>query len=200
MEIKNACFSQSFNKTSQLPDSKKPELAFIGRSNVGKSSLINMLTGRKGMAKTSATPGKTQCINFFDIDGSWIITDLPGYGYAKVSKTRRSEFGDLGRKYILEREQLYCVFALVDSRIPPQKLDLQFINWMGENGIPFCIVFTKADKPKRTELDKHMAEFREALSEVWDELPPMFATSSETGAGRKELLQYIGEILKGSEQ
>ena len=192
MEIKTAKFISSFTDISKLPQTGLAELAFIGRSNVGKSSLINMLCDQKKLAKTSSTPGKTQTINHFLIDDTWYLVDLPGYGYAKVSKDKRYKWEDMIRLYLLKHEPLTCVFVLIDSRLSPQKIDVEFINWLGENGI----VFTKADKPKANELKKNIADMQEELYKVWEELPPMFITSAEDKTGKTELLTYIDDIVK----
>ncbi len=196
MEIKTARFISSFTDLSRLPTDQKIELAFIGRSNVGKSSLINMLCNEKKLAKTSAQPGKTQTINHFLINDHWYLVDLPGYGYAKVSKDKRERWGSMIRNYVLKRETLYCVFVLVDSRLEPQKIDLEFINWLGEKEIPFSIIFTKCDKLGRNTLHSHFSKYQKKLKEVWVELPPMFQTSSETQQGKDELLSYFAEILQ----
>ena len=198
MIIKSADFFISSSRADQCPqDSKLPEYAFIGRSNVGKSSLINMLTGRKALAKTSSTPGKTMLINHFIINNEWYLVDLPGYGFARRGKKEMEKFRNLIEYYILERQQLTCLFVLIDSRLPPQKIDLEFIQWLGEEGIPFCIVFTKADKNKTGELKKNVQGFLKKLQEEWEELPVHFVTSSEKGTGRMELLDYIDEINNG---
>ena len=198
MIIKSADFFISSGRADQCPqDSKLPEYAFIGRSNVGKSSLINMLTGRKALAKTSSTPGKTMLINHFIINNEWYLVDLPGYGFARRGKKEMEKFRNLIEYYILERQQLTCLFVLIDSRLSPQKIDLEFIQWLGEEGIPFCIVFTKADKNKTGELKKNVQGFLKKLQEEWEELPMHFVTSSEKGTGRMELLDYIDEINNG---
>mgnify|MGYP000057885006 FL=1 len=172
------------------------EIAFIGRSNVGKSSLINMLTNNKKLAKTSATPGKTLLINHFLINNEWYLVDLPGYGYAKISKKEQEKLQQIISSYILCREQMTNLFVLVDSRHEPQKIDMEFIEWLGENGIPFSIVFTKADKSKPTKLKANIDAYLKALKEQWEELPPYFITSSENKTGRTELLNYIESINK----
>ncbi len=172
----------------------QPEYAFIGRSNVGKSSLINMLTGRKGLAMTSSTPGKTMLINHFHINGEWYLVDLPGYGYAKRSKQATEALGQLIRRYVLERNALTCLFVLIDSRLKPQKIDLEFIRFLGENGVPFAIVFTKADKISGSASAGNVKAFLDTLSEEWEELPPHFVTASPTGRGRDELLDYVASI------
>ncbi len=193
--IKAAEFVVSNSDYQQCPKPDKKEFAFIGRSNVGKSSLINMLTGRKKLAKTSQTPGKTQLINHFLIDQSWYLVDLPGYGYAKISKTKRGEWGKMIEEYILNRENLQLVFVLVDSRLDPQKIDLEFINWLGGHGIPLAIVFTKVDKQSINKTQKSVARFRKALLQTWAETPVMFATSAETAVGREDLTAYIRDIV-----
>lgn len=195
MKIKSAEFVISSARVAQCPDHEKPEYAFIGRSNVGKSSLINMLTGRKSLAMTSATPGKTMLINHFSVNsGQWFLVDLPGYGYAKRSKSEQEKLSQLIRSYILKREQLTCLFLLIDSRLTPQKIDIDFIHFLGENGIPFAIVFTKADKNGTSALRHNVKVFLNRLTEEWEELPPHFITSSARGTGREELLDYIGSI------
>jgi GTP-binding protein len=176
------------------PATDLPEYAFIGRSNVGKSSLINMLTGRKSLAMTSATPGKTMLINHFLINKEWHLVDLPGYGYAKRGKKAMQQLQNIIEYYILERKQLTCLFVLIDSRLTPQKIDLEFIEWLGEHGIPFGIIFTKADKNKAGELKKNVNGFLAKLAEQWEELPPHFVTSSEKRIGRDEFLSYIESI------
>ena len=193
-EIKSAEFSVSSFRLDQCPKEQRPEYAFIGRSNVGKSSLINMLTGRKGLAKTSATPGKTLLINHFLINNSWYLVDLPGYGYAKRSKKTQEKLEGIISDYILGREQLTCLFLLIDLRHDAQKIDLEFIEWLGENGIPFAIVFTKGDKLAKTKVQAHADAYMKHLEEQWEELPPYFVTSSETRLGRDELLDYIEQI------
>ena len=195
MEIKSAKFEVSNQDYKKCPAPNLPEFAFIGRSNVGKSSLINCLCKQKKLAKTSAQPGKTQLINHFNINDVWYLVDLPGYGYARVSKKSRSAFGKMITDYIFNRTNLLCVFVLIDSRIPPQKIDIEFINELGENQIPFSIIFTKADKLTNNEVAKNTAAFKKALKLYWEELPPSFITSSETGQGREEVLNYINEII-----
>ncbi|MDO4931618.1 MAG: ribosome biogenesis GTP-binding protein YihA/YsxC [Prevotellaceae bacterium] len=194
MDIKKAEFTISSAKLSQCPKDNKMEFAFIGRSNVGKSSLINMLTGRKGLAKTSATPGKTLLINHFNINDQWYIVDLPGYGFAKRSKKVQDEITQMISSYILYREQLVNVFLLIDIRHEPQKIDLEFMQWLGENGIPFSIVFTKADKLGAGKIKMNTNSYLNALLETWEELPPYFITSSEKGTGKQEVLDYIENI------
>ena len=198
MEIKSATFTISSAKLSQCPQDDKMEFAFIGRSNVGKSSLINMLTGHKGLAKTSATPGKTLLINHFLINGEWYIIDLPGYGFAKRSKSVQRSIDDMINSYILHREQLVNVFLLIDVRHEPQKIDTEFMNWLGENGVPFSIVFTKADKLSASKLRANVDAYLQSLLDTWEELPPYFVTSSEKKQGREPLLDYIESILLGS--
>lgn len=194
MQIKSAVFTVSSPSYTKCPNDGRPEYAFIGRSNVGKSSLINMLTGVKGLAKTSGRPGKTQLINHFLINGEWYLVDLPGYGYAKTSKSSREKWDKMMRDYFLHREPLANVYVLVDSRVEPQRLDLEFISFLGMNGIPLTIVFTKTDKEKQREVMANIKTFKKALSEQWDELPPMLLTSSQTGYGRDALLDQIEQI------
>ncbi|MBR6844789.1 MAG: YihA family ribosome biogenesis GTP-binding protein [Bacteroidales bacterium] len=194
MQIKSAVFTVSSPSYTKCPNDGRPEYAFIGRSNVGKSSLINMLTGVKGLAKTSGRPGKTQLINHFLINGEWYLVDLPGYGYAKTSKSSREKWDKMMRDYFLHREPLANVYVLVDSRVEPQRLDLEFISFLGMNGIPLTIVFTKTDKEKQREVMANIKTFKKALSEQWDELPPMLLTSSLTGYGRDALLNQIEQI------
>ena len=199
MEIKNAEFTLSAPQVSLCPKDTKPEFAFIGRSNVGKSSLINMLCGNKKLAKTSATPGKTMLINHFIINREWYLVDLPGYGFAKRSKTEIAALDRMIRGYILQREQLVNVFVLVDIRLEPQKIELEFIDWLGMSQIPFSIIFTKADKIGRNKVQQNVAAYTRRLSETWEELPPYFVTSSEERTGKEEVLGYIGDILKSLE-
>ena len=195
MLIKSAEYTISSARVEQCPTGELPEFAFIGRSNVGKSSLINMLTGRERLAKTSATPGKTILINHFLINGNWYVVDLPGYGYAKRGMQQRDELQRMITGYILRREQMMNLFLLIDSRHEPQRIDLEFIEWLGENGIPFSIVFTKADKLSKGKLAANVKHYLSELSKQWEELPPYFITSSETRQGREDLLGYIDEIL-----
>jgi GTP-binding protein len=195
MEIKSATFTISSAKISQCPKDVKAEFAFIGRSNVGKSSLINMLTDHKGLAKTSATPGKTLLINHFLINNEWYIVDLPGYGFAKRSKSVQRSIEEMISSYILRREQLVNVFLLIDVRHNPQKIDTEFMTWLGENGIPFSIVFTKADKLSAAQLRQNVDNYMKSLLETWEELPPYFVTSSEKKQGREPLLDYIEGII-----
>ena len=196
MEIKQAEFTLSAPMVSMCPKDTKPEYAFIGRSNVGKSSLINMLTNNKKLAKTSATPGKTLLINHFIINNEWYLVDLPGYGYAKRSKKEVDKLDQMIRGYILQREQLVNVFVLVDIRLEPQKIDLEFIEWLGVSSVPFAIIFTKADKLSVTKVSQNVEAYKKVLSETWEELPPIFVTSSEKKQGREEILDYIEQINK----
>ena len=190
-----AKFKCSSEKISQVPKDDLKDIAFIGRSNVGKSSLVNMLTGVKNLAKVSGTPGKTKLINHFIINDSWYLVDLPGYGYAKVSKSARGEFSKIITDYVLKCEKMHFLFVLVDSRLEPQKIDLSFIELLGENGIPFGIIFTKTDKLSQAQLNRSIATYKKRLSEVWEELPPMLTSSSEKGSGREEILTFIEECL-----
>ena len=194
--IKNARFVISNSDIKKCPADGKPEYAFIGRSNVGKSSLINMLTGHSKLAMTSAKPGKTLLINHFIVNNEWYLVDLPGYGYAKRSKSQHEQLQHIISDYILEREQMTLLFVLIDSRHEPQKIDLEFFQWLGENGVPFSIIFTKADKLTRSKLAENVAAYKRRLLEEWEELPPVFITSSETAFGRDEVLQYIDEVNK----
>jgi GTP-binding protein len=195
-DIKESKFVSSSPALKGCPPPKEPEFAFIGRSNVGKSSLINMLINKKGLAKTSSTPGKTKLINHFLINNSWYLVDLPGYGYAKVSKDKRSEFQKSILEYIGKRDTLYCLFVLIDSRIQPQAVDLRFINWLGEGEVPFVIVFTKTDKVSQTEWNQNVEEFKKSLSESWDQLPSIIYSSAVNKLGRNEILGSISEALK----
>lgn len=196
MEVKTAEFVISAPVVNMCPADTKPEYAFIGRSNVGKSSLINMLCRNKKLAKTSATPGKTLLINHFIINKEWYLVDLPGYGYAKRSKTEIAKLDRMIRGYILQRHQLVSVFVLVDVRLEPQAIDVEFINWLGQSGVPFCIVFTKADKLSQGKVTTNVEEYKRKLLETWEELPPYIVTSSENKQGRDELLEYIEKINK----
>lgn len=196
MIIKSAEFVISNTDVKKCPASTLPEYAFIGRSNVGKSSLINMLSQRKGLAMTSQKPGKTQLINHFLINNEWHLVDLPGYGFARVGQSNRERLKSIIEDYILEREQLTNLFILLDCRHEPQKIDLEFIEWAGENGIPFALVFTKADKLSKGKLASNIEAYKQALLESWEELPPIFITSSEAKEGRDELLNYIEDINK----
>ena len=195
MQITKADFKCSSEKISQVPKDDLRDVAFIGRSNVGKSSLINMLTGRKGLAKVSSTPGKTRLINHFTINNQWYLVDLPGYGYARVSKSTRGEFSKLIMDYVLKCEKMHLLFVLVDSRLEPQAIDLRFIRMLGENGIPFGIIFTKTDKLSATQRRKSVERYSATLGEEWEELPPMFCSSSEKGTGREEILSFIEKCL-----
>jgi len=194
MEILSAEFVISNAEASKCPDSNLPEYAFIGRSNVGKSSLINMLTKRKGLAMTSATPGKTMLINHFIVNDNWYLVDLPGYGYARRGKAGQEGIRTLIEDYILEREQMTNLFLLIDSRLEPQKIDLEFMEWLGENGIPFAIIFTKADKMTSGKLKDNINRYLKSLREQWEELPPYFISSSENKLGRMDILDYIENI------
>ncbi len=194
MIIKNAKFIISNSDVRKCPETQLPEYAFIGRSNVGKSSLINMLTGRKSLAMTSSTPGKTMLINHFLINDSWYIVDLPGYGYARRGKDARDKLRQMIESYVLRREQMTNLFVLVDIRHKPQAIDLEFIEWLGENGVPFSIVFTKADKLGLVAGKKMVEDYKAELKKNWDELPPIFITSSSDFRGREELLDYIDSI------
>ncbi|MBQ4392711.1 MAG: YihA family ribosome biogenesis GTP-binding protein [Prevotella sp.] len=196
MEIKTAEFSVSSPMVSLCPKDTKPEYAFIGRSNVGKSSLINMLCRNKKLAKTSSTPGKTLLINHFIINREWYLVDLPGYGFAKRSKKEVQRLDQMIRGYILEREQLVNVFVLVDVRLEPQAIDLEFINWLGLSGVPFSIVFTKADKLTGAKVRANVEAYKKKMLETWEEMPPHFVTSAEKNEGRQELLDYIEKINK----
>lgn len=181
---------------SQLPQDGLPEFAFIGRSNVGKSSLINMLADRPGLAKVSGTPGKTKLINHFTMDDSWYIVDLPGYGYAKVSKTQKEKFSKMITDYVTKAGNMHFLFVLVDSRLEPQKIDLEFITMLGERGVSFGIVFTKSDKQSPNQTASNIARYRKTLLETWEELPPLFVTSSERREGRDEILGFIAKCLE----
>jgi GTP-binding protein len=196
MIIKSAEFVVSNTDPGQCPVTEQPEFAFIGRSNVGKSSLINMLMDRKNLAKTSSEPGKTRLINHFIVNNQWYLVDLPGYGYAKVLRSSREKWIDFIRKYILERVNLYCVMVLLDIRLEPQQNDLDFMNWLGENGIPFVMVFTKADKLGINAIEKNLAAYHEEMFKSWEELPHIFITSAEKGAGKDELLDFIATTIQ----
>lgn len=195
MKINTAEFVISNSDVNKCPKDHIPEYAFIGRSNVGKSSLINMLTNHKKLAKTSARPGKTQLINHFLINKNWFLVDLPGYGYAKVSKATKAKFQKFITDYFETREQLVCAFVLVDIRLEPQKIDVEFISYLGESGIPFCIIFTKADKLGKTQVQKNVAAYKKnLLANDWEEMPQYFVTSSEDATGKEDVLNYIGAI------
>ncbi len=198
MEINSAEFIASYPRESLCPQDGRPEFAFIGRSNVGKSSLLNMLT-RKGLAKVSATPGKTRMLNYFLINQTWYLVDLPGYGYARVSKVQQKKLADMINGYFLKRSALVCAFVLIDSNIPPTRIDLEFINGLGENQIPFAICFTKTDRIGKPTLEKNIALFMGELSKTWENLPPYFITSSERKTGKEDILKFIGNALKNSQ-
>jgi GTP-binding protein len=200
MIVKSAEFICSNTQISKLPPPEKPEYAFIGRSNVGKSSLINMLVNKKGLAKTSQTPGKTQLINHFYINEDWYLVDLPGYGYARISKSKKEDWDKFIRTYLDKRESLQCVLVLIDSRLEPQKIDLAFCNWLGEKGLSFVLVFTKADKQSAIKTDQNVAKFRKALSETFEEVPQFFITSAENKLGRDEVLGFIDGVNKTFEK
>jgi len=191
VKIKSAEFIMSNSNVTKAPKDRIPEYAFIGRSNVGKSSLINMLMERKDLAKISGKPGKTQLINHFLINESWFLVDLPGYGYAQISKKKRTIFQFFIENYFKEREQLVCTFVLIDSRHDPQKIDIEFMQFLGTNQIPFCLVFTKADKLGNSKLNQQIATYKKKLLQHWEELPTCFLTSSASGLGRKEFLDFI---------
>ena len=197
--ITKATFKCSSERISQVPKDTLPDIAFIGRSNVGKSSLINMLTQHKGLAKVSATPGKTRLINHFTINDSWYLVDLPGYGYARTSKSTRGSFAKIITDYVFKCEKMHFLFVLVDSRLEPQKIDLEFIEQLGMGGVPFGSIFTKADKLSKTQLQRSISTYQQTLLQQWEELPPMFASSSEKGTGRDEIVSYIESILKDKE-
>jgi GTP-binding protein len=196
MLIKSAEFVVSNTDPALCPASEQPEFAFIGRSNVGKSSLINMLMGVKNLAKTSSEPGKTRLINHFIVNNDWYLVDLPGYGYAKVLRSSREQWIKFIRKYILERENLYCVMVLLDIRLEPQQNDLDFMNWLGENGIPFVMVFTKTDKLSKSVIEKNLSAYHEEMFKSWEELPQIFVTSAEKGTGKEELLDFIADTIQ----
>ena len=198
MVIKMAEFVISNTQVSRCPASDKPEFAFIGRSNVGKSSLINMLTGRKSLAKISNRPGKTQTINHFIVNDSWYLVDLPGYGFASVSQTDRFQWSNMIEHYMTGRENLYCSFILLDARVEPQVKDLDFIHWLGSKNIPLAVVLTKVDKLKRDELSRSISLYKKTLLKTWDELPPFFITSAETKIGREEVLGFIEQAMAGN--
>lgn len=194
MEIKEVTFIGSFERESQCPQDMVPEYAFIGRSNVGKSSLINMLCNRKGLAKVSNTPGKTQTINFFRVDGAWHLVDLPGYGYAKISKKMRIKWENMIERYLITRPQLQVVFVLLDSRHELQNIDMEFINWLGERRVPFVIVYTKIDKLRKSQVDENIQKIQKGILNYWNSLPDQFVTSSEKKEGRQEILNFIGDL------
>lgn len=194
MKIKSATFVISNTDVEKCPKEQLPEYAFIGRSNVGKSSLINMLTHKKSLAKTSGKPGKTQLINHFKINENWFLVDLPGYGYAQLSKSKRQSFQQFITKYFLQRQQLVCTFVLVDIRHEPQKIDVEFMRFLGENSIPFCIIFTKSDKLNLSNINKNVQTYQTELLKTWSAVPPHFITSATNKNGREELLTYIEAI------
>ena len=196
MKVTKAIFKCSSERISQVPKDSLRDIAFIGRSNVGKSSLINMLTQHGGLAKVSATPGKTRLINHFLINNSWYLVDLPGYGYARTSKSQRGAFSKIITDYIFKCEKMHFLFVLVDIRLEPQKIDLEFINLLGENGVPFGLIFTKADKLSAAQRKRSIEHYTEVLSEEWEELPPYFVSSSERGVGREEILDFIEKCLE----
>lgn len=198
MIIKSAKFVISSQEVNKCPESKLPEYAFIGRSNVGKSSLINMLTNYKKLAKISSTPGKTQLINHFLINDDWHLVDLPGYGYAKISKTGREKLGKMIHKYLIKRENLFCTFLLIDIRLEPQKIDLGFIEWLGDNQLPFVVVFTKSDKLNKQNLVKNIDRYERELSKKWTELPQMIVSSSKSRLGRNAILELIAQTNHSS--
>lgn len=200
MEIKSAEFLLSNSRVDKCPSNNLPEYAFIGRSNVGKSSLINMLCQRKGLAKISGKPGKTRLINHFIINKEWYLVDLPGYGYAKISKTEREKLRKIIHSYINKRLQMICLFVLIDCRHPAQETDLEFLELLGINGVPFAIIFTKADKLTESQLADNLEKYQEKLLETWEFLPNYFVTSSSTGQGRDELLNYIDELNKKAKE
>ncbi|MBO4403268.1 MAG: YihA family ribosome biogenesis GTP-binding protein [Bacteroidales bacterium] len=197
MIIKSATYLKSSSNYQQCPPADKPEFAFIGRSNVGKSSFINMLTNHQHLAKTSAKPGKTQLINHFLINGKWYIVDLPGYGYARTAKTLRMQWSQMSMDYILNRTNLYCLCVLIDSRLTPQKIDLEFLAKLGEAQVPFVLIFTKADKQSGLRTERNVQAFMESLSEQWEEMPPHFITSAVSGKGREEFLDFVEKVLEG---
>jgi GTP-binding protein len=198
MEIKQAKFLTSNTEVAKCPAPSMPEFAFIGRSNVGKSSLINMLANNNSLAKISGTPGKTRLINHFVINGSWYLVDLPGYGYARVSQSERVKYENLIRQYILKRENLYCLFVLIDIRHEPQKIDLEFLEWLGVSQVPFVMVFTKSDKLKENEIQVKIDQYTEKMFETWEEMPTYFITSAVKGLGKEEILDFIGEVNAGA--
>jgi GTP-binding protein len=196
MLIKEAVFLVSNTEVKNCPIDHKPEFAFIGRSNVGKSSLINMLTGKKGLAKTSGTPGKTQLINHFLINNQWYIVDLPGYGYAKASKSMRAKWEKFIADYLTKRKTLMNTFVLLDARLEPQRIDIEFMQWCGEKGLPFSMVFTKVDKISNSVLQKNLAKYKREMLKYWEEMPPLFVSSSISGFGKEPILNYIQEIIE----
>lgn len=199
MNIRSATFVISNSKRTACPEDGLQEYAFIGRSNVGKSSLINMLTGVKDLAKTSSKPGKTLLINHFLINNAWYIVDLPGYGYAKISKSMRETVHKMITDYVTKREQLACLFVLLDSRHEPQEIDMDFLEFLGESGVPFAVIFTKTDKISQAEVGSNVRKFKEKMLETWEELPPIFQTSAEKKRGKEEVLDYIESVIKAIE-
>jgi GTP-binding protein len=197
MKIRSATFIKSSTKLSQCPPPNLPEFAFIGRSNVGKSSLINMLVGNSKLAKISSKPGKTQTMNHFEVNASWYLVDLPGYGFASVSQTTREAWSKMMENYFLKRENLSCVFVLIDSRLSPQQSDLEFINWLGGNHVPMTLVFTKTDKLSKNQLAASMQRFKKKIGETWDEIPTLVPSSIKTKKGKEEILQIIEEVIGG---
>jgi len=197
MEIKEARFIASNSDVRKCPEPNKPEYAFIGRSNVGKSSLINRITSKKSLAKTSGKPGKTQLINHFLINEEWYLVDLPGYGFAKVPLKEKNKWEQFIKKYILQRENLYCLFVLIDSRHEPQKIDLEFMEWLGISEIPFSIIFTKTDKLKPEELEANLKVYEDKMLETWEVMPGYFISSAENGVGAEEILAFIDDVNKG---
>lgn len=195
MKVKNVEYIGSYHKEELCPKDNRPEFAFIGRSNVGKSSLINMIMEKKDLARVSKQPGKTQSLNYYSVDGSWYLVDLPGYGYAKASHTNRDSWGRMIRYYLKNRAELYCAFVLIDSRHTLQKIDKDFIEWLGENEVPFAIVYTKTDKVHKNEVSSNIKAIQKELLLTWESLPSQFVTSSEDRTGREELLKYIGEFV-----
>lgn len=195
MIIKSAQFKCSSSAINQVPKDEMKDIAFIGRSNVGKSSLINMLTQHSGLAKVSGTPGKTRLINHFTINNSWYLVDLPGYGYARTSKRERGAFAKIILDYVFKCEKMHYLFVLVDSRLEPQKIDLEFIEMLGEGGVPFALIFTKCDKQSATQTQRAVTAYKKRLSEQWEELPPMLLSSSENGQGREDILTFVNKIL-----
>lgn len=195
MAIKEAVFVKSSSNVRDCPPGDKPEFAFVGRSNVGKSSLLNMITGIKKLAKTSSTPGKTQLINHFLINNKWYLTDLPGYGYARISKKHREGFLEMIHEYLLKRESLYCLFVLLDCRVEPQKIDMDFIEWLGVKGIPFVLCFTKTDKITNNKLTGSIEKYKKTLLKTWETLPETFITSAKTKEGKEEIIDFIEKNL-----
>ncbi len=196
MEVKSVEFIGSYPSVEQCPKVNRPEYAFIGRSNVGKSSLINMLCNRKDLAKTSNTPGKTQLINYFLVNDAWYLVDLPGYGYAQISKKKRAAWRRMIEGYFAQRMNMQCAFVLLDAKVPPQRIDMEFINWMGEMQVPFVLIYTKTDKLKAHEVPESVAKIQEAILKSWDELPQEFITSSTKKIGRKKILKFIKKVNK----